>query len=530
MLLQTENIVVVGGGSSGWMTAATLVKFFPDKNITVLEDPATPTIGVGEATYDAFIYFCKVLEIDEHDFFTFTDASIKLGLKLVGFNGHKDDVFTYMFGAPHLSGTQWGLEDWQIRKQLSPDLPLTDYSESYFPQAFLLKHNRYSENLDGSFDHFNPDLERALHFDAAKFGEWLKTKYCLPRGVNYVSTVVQSCSFDDRGYVAGLHTDHGYIQGDLYVDCTGFKSLLLGKFLNEPFKSLENELPNNRAWATQLQYVDKEQELTPYTTSTALGNGWCWNTPLWSRLGAGYAYSDQYVSPDEALAEFKDYLRKDLVVPRALEVVESLTFRDIKMRTGIHERVWVNNVVGIGLSAGFIEPLESTGLFTVHDFLYQLVKSLSNGPVSRIDVDMFNDYTQSMFEHLCEFIKVHYCFSKRCDTPYWVDNLNRDWNIDSAKTNLHRAVRSWSHSIPTEMGDAINWIVGGFGYTTLNSVSMKLGEIRNGQNYEHYLCDAFTAMDHRKERWEKAALNSVSFPKYLETKYHSNSHEVLVGS
>jgi tryptophan halogenase len=530
VLTQTENIVIVGGGSSGWMTAGILAKFFPNKNITVLEDPATPTIGVGEATYDAFIHFCKVLEIDEYDFFRATDASIKLGLKFVGFNGGTDDEFTYMFGSPDLSGTQWGLEDWQIRKQLHPNIPLTDYSETYFFQAHLLKHNTYNENLDGSLGPFNSDLDRALHFDSAKFGEWLKNQYCLPRGVNHIPTVVQSCSFDDRGYVAGLHTDHGYIQGDLYVDCTGFQSLLLGKFLKEPFNSLEGELPNNRAWATQLPYVDKEQELTPYSTCTALGNGWCWNVPLWSRLGAGYVYSDKHASPEDALAEFKNYLCQNLVIPRSSEIVESLHFRDIQMRTGIHERVWVNNVVAIGLSAGFIEPLESTGLFTVHEFLYQLVKSLENGAVSRLDIDMFNDYTQSMFKHLCEFIKVHYCFSKRCDTPYWVDNLNRDWDIQSAKTNLHRAVRSWTVSTPLDFSEAINWIVGGFGYTPLNSVSMKLGEIRNRQDYKQSLSHTFHMLDVRKQRWEEAALSSVSFLHHMQTKYHSVTETSLVGS
>lgn len=503
------------------MTAAALSKFYPEKQLTVIEDPNTPTVGVGESTYDGFIYFCKILEINECDFFKFTDASLKLGLKFIGFNGSSDDVFTYMFGTPDTSDTRWGVEDWQIRKQLYPHIPLTDYTESFFPQAFLAKHNRYSDNLDGSLGTFNPDLDRALHFDAVKFAEWLKKSYCEPRGVTYASGTVTSCNFDDNGYISELVTSEGIVKADLFIDCTGFKSLLLGQFLGEPFKSYNNVLPNNRAWATQVPYVDKDKELTAYTTCTALGNGWCWDIPLWSRLGAGYVYSDEYASPNDALKEFKEYLVKGLTVPRSEELVESLQFHDIPMRVGIHERVWVNNVVAIGLSAGFIEPLESNGLFTVHEFLYQLIKSLENGPVSNTDIHIFNDYTRTTYDHFIEFIKLHYCFSKRHDTSYWIANMSRDYQIGSAKTNIRRVVDAWSRDVPTHPNDAANWISGGFGYRALNSVSILQGQIRHGLDYKEYLNSVFSLLDNKKELWNEAALLSPTLSDYIQERYHS---------
>ena len=142
----------------------------------------------------------------------------------------------------------------------------------------------------------------------------------------------------------------------MYIDCTGFKSLLLDKTLKEPFESYADLLPNDSAWATKLNYKNKEKELVSYTNCTAIENGWVWNIPLWSRIGTGYVYSSKFVDDETALKQFKKHLNN-----------EDIEAHNIKMRVGIHNRLWVKNVVAIGLSAGFIEPLESNGLFTVHE-------------------------------------------------------------------------------------------------------------------------------------------------------------------
>jgi tryptophan halogenase len=185
----------------------------------------------------------------------------------------------------------------------------------------------------------------------------------------------------------------------------------------------------------QVPYVEIEKELEPYTNCTAINNGWCWNIPLWSRLGTGYVYSDKFVSPEDAKEEFKQYLMSDkMTVPRTKEQVEALTYKDITMRIGIHERTWVKNVVAIGLSAGFIEPLESNGLFTVHEFLFKVVATLDReGYVTQWDRDVYNSATLELYNNFAEFVAMHYALSIRDDTEYWRTISNKTFSPKMTK-------------------------------------------------------------------------------------------------
>ena len=165
--------------------------------------------------------------------------------------------------------------------------------------------------------------------------------------MNNIKEHIQTIEQDKDG-IASLNGKH---KANLYIDCTGFKSLLLGQNLKEEFINYSDRLPNDSAWATKIEYKDKEKQLVPYTHCTAIDNGWVWTIPLWSRIGTGYVYSSQFVDDDTALKQFKKFLKTD-----------QLDFKKIKMKVGIHKRLWVKNVCAIGLAAGFIEPLESNGL------------------------------------------------------------------------------------------------------------------------------------------------------------------------
>ncbi len=527
-----ESIVIVGGGSAGWMSAAALIKFFPEKKITVVESKNTPPIGVGESTYEGIRYFCAMLGIDNTSFFKHTDASIKLGICFTDFYEESGyPTFQYPFGPPLLEGTTWGLEDWLIKKSVYKDTPVTEYAESYFPQALLAKHGRFSENLDGKFGTFRHELDTALHFDAIKYGRWLRDFYCVPRGVQHVVDDVVNVN-TDAGRVTGLSMQEGYtISADLYVDCTGFTSLLLDKSINEPFISYNDVLPNNRAWATRVKYKDKEKELKPLTTCTALKNGWVWDIPLWSRLGTGYVYSDKYTTKEDALEEFKNYLMSDkMTVSQDKNEVEELDFIDIGMRVGIHRRTWVGNVVAIGLSAGFIEPLESNGLFTVHDFLYQLIRTLQRGKVSQWDVDVYNNRTQEIYDSFVNFIRIHYSLSVRTDSPYWQANFARGRYLDKnliLSKNLHHIeilqdAKTKSHYVPREGG--IPWISTGMNYHILDDVSIAHGQLRNGMDYAVELQPAFDFLDRRRSGWESHALQAQTLYDYLRTTYYEGEH------
>lgn len=531
-MTKINKIVIVGGGSAGWMTAAMLIKNFPEKNIIVMESPNIPTVGVGESTYDGINYFLEYLEIDKKSFFALTDASIKLGLDFVDFYKKDSGSFLYPFGRACVDETLWGMQDWMIKKYVYPDIPITDFAESYFPVAHLINENTFYDNKDNRFPNYDPRIHTALHFDAIKFANWLKTQYCIPKGVQHIISEVLSVNVDENG-ISSLNLENNKkIEADLFIDCTGFKSLLLSKTMNEKFISYEDQLPNNRAWATQINYKEKYKELETTTRCTAIENGWVWNIPLWSRIGAGYVYSDKFTSKEDALEQFKKYLCSNkMKIPRTREEIEKLTFKDISMRVGIHERIWVKNVVAIGLSAGFIEPLESNGLFTVQEFLFKLVRALLREETTSWDIKIFNQSCRDLFQGFAEFIRLHYAMSIRDDTPYWVFNSERDYNfdnfvikdIDSANTlNMYKLkTKEYTPNPNGGFPTGMACISTGMHFDILDKVQIRMGEINYNFKYKEKLNDYFDNLDKKKNKWLEIAKNSPSLTDYLKETYYS---------
>ena len=283
------------------------------------------------------------------------------------------------------------------------------------------KNKHIYKNENNEFPRFSFQEDVAYHFDATKFGIWLRDHFCVPKGVKHIVDDVVSVETDDNG-IKSLNKKY---TADLYVDCTGFKSLLLGESLKEPFISYSHKLPNNKAWATRVPYKDKEKQLDPFTNCTAIENGWVWNIPSWQRIGTGYVYSDKYVSDEEALQQFKNHLDK-----KGHDYSKS-EFKNIKMRVGRHQRLFVKNVVAVGLSAGFIEPLESNGLYSTHEFLYTLVRTLNRGDqssISQFDRDSYDSFCKSSFDQFADFVASHYALSHREDTEYWRDVNKRQYS------------------------------------------------------------------------------------------------------
>jgi tryptophan halogenase len=309
---------------------------------------------------------------------------------------------------------------WFLKKKLNPETPITDYCNSIYQNMALVNQNVLFKNENNELDNFDFKYHVAYHFDATKFGLWLKDQYCKPKGVKHILEDVKTIETNEDGIVS-LNNTH---KADMYIDCTGFKSLLLGDTLKEHFNDYSHLLPNNKAWATRVPYKDKENELVPYTNCTAIENGWVWNIPSWERIGTGYVYSDKYVSDEEALNEFKRHLDK-----RGSDYSKS-EFKNIKMRVGIHDRLFVKNVCAIGLSAGFIEPLESNGLLSVHEFLINLIKVMKRGEentISQWGRDSFNKTCKDFFDEFTEFVAMHYALTHRDDTKYWKDISNKSF-------------------------------------------------------------------------------------------------------
>lgn len=418
--MKSNKIIIVGGGSAGWMAAATLISQFPNKDITVIESPNIPTVGVGESTLGFINDWLDLLGIEDKDFMPHTDASYKLSIRFENFYKKGDGGFHYPFG-PVVENEKIGMKEmWFLKKYLNPETPITDYANSLYQNMALVNNNVMFKNEDKELEYFNFKQHTAYHFDATKFGLWLKDYYCKPKGVKHILENVNTIETNEDGIVSlnKIHT------ADMFVDCTGFKSMLLGDTLKEPFNSYNDLLPNNKAWATRVPYKNKEKELVPYTNCTAIENGWVWNIPSWERIGTGYVYSDKYVSDEEALEEFKRHLDN-----KGNDYSNS-QFKNIKMRVGLHDRLFVKNVCAIGLSAGFIEPLESNGLLSVHEFLINLVKVMKRGDqdtISQWDRDNFNVECKKFFDAFTEFVALHYALSHRNDTKYWKDISNKSF-------------------------------------------------------------------------------------------------------
>jgi tryptophan halogenase len=268
-----------------------------------------------------------------------------------------------------------------------------------------------------------PGTRYAYHFDANLLGEHLK-RIATERGVVHVEDTITGVLLDTAGdptdrhpaAIAAVERAGGApLSADLFIDCTGFGALLLGQHLGEPFDSYGDYLFNDRAIALSVPYVDKETELFSYTRCTALSSGWVWEIPLYSRIGTGYVYSSRHQAADEAEAELRRFLG-----PERTKDAEA---RHLDIRIGKHTRTWVGNCVALGLSAGFIEPLESTGIQTVQGALDVLTHTLraTGGDYSAGDVAVYNDSVTQLFEIIRDFLVTHYALTARDDTPYWCD-------------------------------------------------------------------------------------------------------------
>jgi hypothetical protein len=501
-----NNILIVGGGSAGWMTAATLIREFPEKNISLIESPNISTVGVGESTIGGIRLWTNWLGIDDKQFLKFTDGSYKLSIKFTDFY-KKGEAFHYPFGSPYIENNKAILNDWWFKKFFYKDTPQSDYADCLYPQMALVNQNKCFFNEKNKIP-FDFRRNTAFHFDATKFGLWLKEQYCLPKGVKHIKEEIFSIEQDDKG-IKSLNNKY---KADLYIDCTGFKSLLLGQTLKEPFDSYSDLLPNNSAWATRMPYKNKEKELVGYTNCTAIQNGWVWNIPLWSRIGTGYVYSDKFVSDEDALKEFKQHLG-----------TEELEFKKIKMRVGIHNRLWVKNVVSIGLAAGFIEPLESNGLFSVHEFLMLLLRNIKRDETSQWDKDNFTYQSKVLFKNFAEFVAIHYALSNRNDTEYWRNNLNKNWcenliNLKPTHLNgLFSAAAMRSHDYHYQPASGLHCIAAGMHWPPTDLTTAMF--LNNNQNYDEYKKEwepYIQQLNTRKKVWNDLIKNEPSLFQFLK--------------
>lgn len=420
--MKFNSIAIVGGGSAGWMTAATLVKAFPNKKITLIESPTKPVVGVGESTTQLMRRWQEYLEIPDIDFLTKCNATNKLSIRFENF--HKDDKvgFHYPFG--RLDQRFFTVAEWFQYQSISK-VPFENLVSDMSPISECLDSNKVPTEPIGPIGQlgnlWSMQKDAAWHFDTHKFYAYLRDEYCLPKGVEHVVANVIGHELDDDGNIGKLELDNGVTYtADLFFDCTGFSRALIEGALNEPWVDFNNKTYTDSAWAAARPYKDKQKELRLYTNSVALGHGWVWEIPTWERIGTGYNYASEYISKEDALQEFKDYLGP---------VANEMEFKHIKMRNGMSKRLWVKNCISIGLAGAFIEPLESNGLMSVHEFLLNFVNvAEGKDSLNNFDAHSFNHICREQFLYFADFITLHYAMTTRDDTQYWRDIQQQDFN------------------------------------------------------------------------------------------------------
>jgi tryptophan halogenase len=531
-----KRIIIVGGGSAGWMSAAMLSTEFPNMEIALVESPDVPIIGVGESTLGTINQLLSLLGLKDSDWMEYCNATYKLAIKFTDFY-EKGEEFYYPFGLKDTQNTQTGVQDWYVKKTFQPDTPTSDFYESFYSIMPFVYQSKLFDNKDGQLPGFDFKLDSAYHMDAALFGEFLKEKVCLPKGVVYINEHIDEIKLaDDRSIDSLVLRNGDILEADLYLDCTGFQSLLLEKTLGVGFQSFSDVLPNNKAWVTHVPYTNKTAEMENVTNCTAIENGWVWNIPLYNRIGSGYVFCDKFVTEEEALEEYKKHLDGDRMTVVNPDRSKTLEFRLINIKNGVHDKCWHKNCVAVGLSYGFIEPLESTGLLSVQEILLRLCETLHYRQVNKIHEDNFNYIVNTILTGFKYFVGYHYTLSSRRDTKYWqyiteeieMNPAMHDPQLNQIPNNVTDiAVKLiQSHYLPGDLSmGGIPDIFVGSNTLPLNLTQMKIMkdilESRKGTDPEFFMSSTQDYWNQKKEYINGLAETAPSHYDYLkETIYN----------
>ena len=449
-----RRVVVVGGGTAGWMTALLLSNsaFGPRLQVTVLESPSVGIIGVGEGSTPWLRGFFEGLGIEESEWMPACNATYKSGITF--------DKWSTKPGFERYFHPFASMLDNMTMPQFVDNVHARQNHAAVHahPDRFFIATKLARDGLAPKPQRSFPfDVWYGYHFDSALLGAFLHKK-ALERGVRHVARHMTQVTLDERGDIASLQLEGDEsLEADFFVDCTGFASLLIGKALQTPFIPFAENLFNDAAIAMPTPI---DGPIMSQTISTALRHGWAWKIPLTSRYGNGYVYSTAFCSPDEAETELRAHLGLlDADVPA----------RHLRMRVGRVTKHWNRNCVAVGLSQGFIEPLEATALLFVQRTATSLVAALEKGDLGESAQAAFNDAVNAQFEGTRDYIVTHYKTNSRTDTDYWRAN--------AANTNLSESLqtllRTWLASRPIIAG--LKKGTFGHGYPTMSWYSLLAG-------------------------------------------------------
>ena len=392
-----RKIVIAGGGTAGWMVAAAISKTLGKMlDIKLIESDEIGTVGVGEATIPTLLVYNRLLEINEQEFMAATQATFKLG---IGFESWRDvgQNYVHSFGTTGKDHWTAGFQHFWLKGR---DRKLaTDYGD------YCLE---LRASLENKFAHLPRNgMNYAFHLDAGLYAKFLR-KFAERFGVKRIEGKIAEVKCEAKtGFIESLKLDSGEtIEGDLFIDCTGFRGLLIGNALHVGYEDWSHHLFCDSAVALQTESVGPA---IPYTRSIAREAGWQWRIPLQHRIGNGMVYCSRYLSDEQAKQNLLASVEgKVLTEPRV-----------IKFRPGQRRQTWKRNCIAIGLSSGFIEPLESTSIHLIQRCTLRLMQMFPRHGIRQTDVDEFNQQTNDEIEHIRDFIVLHYHVTNRQDTPFW---------------------------------------------------------------------------------------------------------------
>ncbi len=453
----TKTVVIVGGGIAGWLTAGRLAAKHKSNteqglNVILIESANIPAVGVGEGTWPTMRSTLKALGISETDFIIECEASFKQGAKFAKwFDGTEDDFYYHPlvlpqgFGKTNLAA-HWLAKQTQVKKKNNHVNSFSNevcFQEAICEQGLAPKTIRHAE--------FSDVANYAYHLDSAKFAVFLQ-KHCQEKlGVTHIVDDVTGVNCDvnsadkdiidetiGKGDILSVSTkSHGDIAGELFVDCTGFSSLLLGKHYQIPFKKCDDILFIDTALAVQVPYDSKDSPIASHTISTGQEAGWIWDIGLQHRRGVGYVYSSKHSTEAEARAVLAEYVG---------DKFSSLNVRKIPIVSGHREKFWQNNCVAVGLSAGFLEPLEASALVMVELAAQMISEQL---PASREVMDVvakrFNETALYRWDRIIDFLKLHYILSERTES-FWTDNRDKK----TIPQSLQDLMVEWKYRAPAD--------------------------------------------------------------------------------
>jgi tryptophan halogenase len=399
-----QKVVVLGGGTAGWMAASALVARLPDAcSVHLIESEEIGIVGVGEATLPHLRFFVESLGLDEAEFMRATSATYKLGIEFRDF-GKIGDAYLHPFGS---FGTDLnGIHFHHLWRRLAAEGREDDLFRYSIANVMSWRRKFAPPSTDARS--LLSTYSYAYQFDATRFGPYLRT-WATARGVERTEGRVVDVERDaGTGDIRALRLESGErIEGDLFVDCSGFRSLLLGQTLGEAWEDWSHWLPCDRAVAVPC--ASPPGVIEPYTRATAMTAGWRWRIPLQHRVGNGYVYSSHHIS-DQAAAD---------AIVAALESEPLAEPRMLRFRAGRRRRSWVGNVVAVGLASGFLEPLESTSIYLVQGAVTQLIELFPTGRVEEADRAEYNRRTDFEYERIRDFLILHYHATTRDDSSFW---------------------------------------------------------------------------------------------------------------